>query len=271
MIGRNLAAYLRAQAVEQSSSIKSVGISHINLAQEPDASSEWIQDFQTVYFLAGITSHREFTASPDYSTWINSHQTIRWLKFLEDGQRVIVFPSTSLIYGGKTDRASETSPANPQGLYAQAKLKVEDYLLDSSTNAKIVRLTKVVSANQPLLSNWIRRLSRNLRIIGYTNSSIAPLHVKEVVSVLSRVAGHEQKGIWNISSAESSSLYDYAVRIATHFGHSPDLVSKSICDETLTVLQNYSLLNCEKARADFGFIPPPLMESIRGFEKEILA
>jgi dTDP-4-dehydrorhamnose reductase len=269
MIGRSLATHLQTQGIEPKSSIESTGVSQIDLATIPDKSSDWIRDFQTVYFFAGITSHEKFVKEPEYACWINTEQTIKWLRFLEDSERVIVFPSTSLVYGGTVDLAKESFPTSPQGLYAQSKLEVEDYLLDSSTRAKVVRLTKVVSAQQPLFQKWIRNLSLNLSIAGYVNSTIAPVHVRDVISVLPKVAAHQNKGIWNISSNESASLYDYALQMAIFLGYQSELVSKSTCDETLTVRQKYALLNCEKASKDFNFTPPSLLDSIEGFKTEI--
>ena len=269
LIGRNLAAHLRTQGLDPESSEKLAGMTQIDLATTPDKSSSWIRNYQTVYFLAGITSHREFVQNAEYACWINSNQTIKWLRFLEDSERVVVFPSTSLVYGGTLDLAKETSPTSPRGLYARSKLEVEDYLLDSPVQAKVVRLTKVVSAHQPLFQGWISRLSLNLKIAGYTNSTVAPVHVSDVVSVLARIAAHEDKGLWNISSSDSASLYDYALQFARLFGFQSALVSQETCDETLTSIQEYSRLSCEKASRDFNFIPPPVFDSIESLKTEM--
>lgn len=99
-----------------------------------------------VIFPAGFSSPDWVARNPEIATKINFESTVYFLsKLMDFGARVIFF-SSDQVYGNQENLFDELHPENPQSLYGELKLSVENRL-NYNENFKSIRLSNVFSKN----------------------------------------------------------------------------------------------------------------------------
>jgi len=248
---------------------KSLKVVSLDLLENPSRIHSKLLENHTVYFLSGITSTKLIKEDLNKFMHVNVKQTIKWLKFFEDSERVIVFPSTSLVYKKDIVNPSENGILKPQSEYADAKLMVEQYLNHSKSKQIIIRLSKIVSVRQPLFQSWINRMASNNSINSYDNAFISPIHLNDAARLIFRLGNLQLSGVWNLSGISNISFYDYAIKFADIFGYKSSLIIRSQSETKLLTPQVFPTLNTTKASAYLGYLPPNPIDTVLSMFKEL--
>lgn len=149
----------------------------------------------------------------------------------------VVLLSSNAIYDGLTPLPEETLVPSPTTEYGRQKAEAERQLLDLDAgrgNVVVVRLTKVLSSNDPVVRKFMRQLQKGERVDAFADLNISPVSVQYVVESLLEIERRRTGGIFHLSGSIELSYADFARGLAGKMGVSPDLVGESTVEELPT-------------------------------------
>lgn len=228
-IGRGLVAAFEAtgETVWQTTRHRDrVGSQRIFLDLSRDV-SHWplpTSSISTAILCAAVTSLERCRVDPEFSRRVNVEGTIALAKRLVEARAFVIFLSTNLVFDGETPFAKPTDPVNPKTEYGRQKAEVELQLLAWGEQVAVVRLTKVLNPEIPLIRGWIESLRNGKVIQPFSDMVMAPLSLSFVVDVLKRVAATRLSRITQVSAREDVSYAQVARYLAQRLGVSIDLV-----------------------------------------------
>ena len=125
-------------------------------------------NFDLVMHFAGLIRVDESVKQPER---YNDFNYLKAKIFLEtcykNGLKKIIFSSTASVYGNpKTQKVKETDPTNPLNPYASSKLKLENFIRETSENYNIkyiiLRYFNVAGADEKMRTGLISKVSSHL-------------------------------------------------------------------------------------------------------------
>jgi nucleoside-diphosphate-sugar epimerase len=130
---------------------------------------------------------------------------------------MFIFISTCHVYGSSNKKLNENSNISPNSLYAEIKLKTEEYIKRNYENYSILRLFNVYGPNQPtsfFIPDMIEKIKRK-QTIKIDKSTRDFVHVNTVSRVINFIINKEIIGVMNVGSGRGQSLKS----IINHIGH----------------------------------------------------
>lgn len=177
MLGQHVANELESRGIKYHRSTRrreSVrpGVIEVDLAR-PEL--EFNTDYDTVYFLAGITSTQICKNMRVESREINVTNTLSVLSKFDQRSTRIVYPSSNHVFSGETPFVAADSDETPQTYYGQMKKDVERSLINEFSNFTIVRLSKIIPDHFEVFNKWMKCVNRNESLIVKDGESISPV------------------------------------------------------------------------------------------------
>ncbi len=140
------------------------------------------------------------------------------------GCRVVLL-STSAVLDGLTPHAKAAAVPAPSSAYGRLKAEAETAILTLGAGAAVLRLTKVVTPEMALVRGWIAALGTGQPVNAFTDLTLAPLALADVVSALQAVADDRAGvGLYQASGAADITYFELARHLATRLGAAPGLV-----------------------------------------------
>ncbi len=139
-----------------------------------------------------------------------------------------IYISTDSVFDGDNGNYIEASIVNPLNYYAQTKLLGENNVKEFTSNHYILR-TNIYGFNKPMknsLFEWCyTELDKKSEIQGFKNMLFNPLYVGQLAKLIfAIVASDLEFGVYNISSNDKISKYDFLVKVANEFNFSSSLI-----------------------------------------------
>lgn len=170
---------------------------------------------KVAFICAAITSISQCNAEPEKSRLVNVENTVSVIKQLLERGTFTVFLSTSAVFDGELPFSKINEPTKPRTIYGQQKAETEASLLAiGSDRLAIVRLSKVIYPNMPLVISWINNLKSGTLIRSFSDMVIAPVSLDLVLLFLGKIADLQIPGIHHLSSSTDISYYNAALHIA---------------------------------------------------------
>ena len=192
--------------------------------QEPDSlSALQVDGYQIAFFCAACSKYADIAANIAKSEQINVYSTLRLCERLKKAGCSVVFLSSQAVHDGQQPFRQETDPVSPCSDYGRQKYAVEASLMATGM-AKIVRLTKVLSAEMPLLVQWRHRLACGLGIAPFVDLQLSPVSLQFAVAGLLKIALQDSDGIFHLSGAGAISYAELACRLAQRWGYAGELI-----------------------------------------------
>ncbi len=269
IIGGELARQLRYEGktlIETTRRPKSVSGSRIFLDLEGDI-SEWRipESISTAYICAAMSVQEKCKNSPVQSSMINVHNTVKLATMLVSKRIFVVVPSTNLVFDGNVGFRKSNEPMNPITEYGRQKAEADKQLLKLGDLVGIVRFSKVVGANMPLICNWINDLKRNRVIHPFSNMMMAPVALGQAVDVLYQVGKRRLSGVIQVSPEKDVTYAEVARYIASRIGVNLDLVKPRKWEESgidLEAVPKHTALDTNRLRHALGIKPKGVWEVI---------
>src|SRR5439155_336892 len=129
------------------------------------------------------------------------------------GARVVLI-STSAVYDGRSPNVPASRLPCPVTDYGRLKAEAEARFLSLGRAASVVRLTKVLEPNDPLIGGWITALASNGTVTAYSDLGLAPISMGETVAALLAVAAAREGGIYQVSAANDIRYVEVARHLA---------------------------------------------------------
>ncbi|MCX6122151.1 MAG: sugar nucleotide-binding protein [Ignavibacteriales bacterium] len=217
---------------------------------------------RTAIICAAVTSHEQCRNFPEFSRRINVDRTVALATSLTNAGVFVIFLSSNAVFNGETPFAGYIDPINPQTEYGRQKADTEEQLLKLGDKVAIVRFSKVITPEMPLIKRWIWDLKAGKVIHPFFDMVIAPVPIGFAVAVLQKVAFEHVPGIIQVSANQDVTYADLARYIAYKLGSDKELVKPiSYLDVRHTYAPKNTTLDCSRL-FELGIFPPDLWTGV---------
>ena len=229
VIGKNLGNHRDKNNIDFHSSTRNLGLSsktkpYIDLENLDLTNLDYPYD--SVILCAATSKQDECERHPNRTRNINVVNTFKLAKQLSKSGAFILFLSTNQVFDGNTPFRKINDKKNPVNVYGKQKSETED-LISGLEKYGILRLTKVIHANLPLLSEWRKNFSKGLKVKAFEDMTLSPIKIDDVVHRIDSLIRGQKNGLYHYSGNDDISYYDFAKQYAKQLKFSEDLVQKS--------------------------------------------
>jgi len=235
--GGNVTATSRRCAASSESSV------FLDLYDEESLAKLDVSGFETAFICAGVSKYSEFDATPLVCQHALVENTILFCSRLMDAGCFIVYLSTSAVFSGEQPYVAENSDTSPTTAYGRHKCKVEQGLLELTAGSAgvvaIVRISKVLAPNTPIICDWYDSLSSGENIYPLSDLRISPVSLSYVVEGLIELACAREQGVFHLSGERDITYADLASGLADQWGFPSDRV-RPVTSKTAGVLPSYT-------------------------------
>ncbi len=243
LIGGALSAYWQKQGILHCSSTRKQDAvteerPYIDLASKGWQGLEG-NCYDAVVFCAAATKLADCERHPDQTRKINVDATIALASFFGLRGSHLLLLSTNQVFDGSRPKRKVSEPVCPINEYGRQKAEAERLMLQMPRSA-VLRLTKVVHPELPLLKQWQFCLESGQTIEAFADMYLSPVSLEEVVLRIDNLIRSRETGIFHLSGEYDVSYYCFAKE---HFGYLPDaasLIRKSFMRKS----QSDQLLSC---------------------------
>ncbi len=226
---------------------------HLDLTQPPETWPE-LPSCRAVVLCAAITSLEQCRANPAGTRLVNVTRTLALLERLAQQGAFVVFISSNLVFDGSKPARQPEEPVCPRTEYGRQKAEAEAALLRLRDQAAIVRLTKVMHPDMPLMRGWIQSLRAGKPISPFQDLVCSPITLDATVGVLTEVATQQRAGLWQLSASADITYAGIAQCLAKSGGFDAALVQPVAAHGgALEHLPPHSTLDPSRAQRELGF------------------
>lgn len=215
---------------------------------------------QAVLLAAAETSTARCREDPRGTRRINVAAAGRladWAK--QSGARPILL-STTAVFDGATPFEAESAARRPVGVYGEQKAAAEEQVLDNA-GAIVLRLGKVLHADQPLIVGWREALAAGRPIHPFADMVMAPVSLADAVEAIARLLDAPRAaGIFQLTADRDMTYAEAAALVAARSGAAPERVVPTTSRRagiTVDHLPRHATLSDERLRALTGLAAPP--------------
>ena len=212
-------------------------------------------EFDLIYICAAITNIKYCRENPEIARQVNIKSIVSMLEKLNQNNKHIVFLSSSAVFDCKEPKMMENREHLPATEYGRLKVELE-LIVRERSDASILRMTKVLSPNFQLFKNWKVDLMAGRKITAFTDLSMSPILINDVVEILFNIGVGKKPGIYQISGLSDISYYDAAKYLAKKLNVSERLVmpsSAKLYGIPVEEILMYTSLNSEKVEKLYDY------------------
>lgn len=231
----------------------SQNVLHLDLTQLPETWPE-LPACRAVVLCAAITNLEQCRANPIGTRLVNVTRTLALLERLAQQGAFVVFISSNLVFDGTKPGRQPEEPVCPRTEYGRQKAEAEAALLRLRDQAAIVRLTKVIHPDLPLMRGWLQSLREGKPISPYQDFVCSPITLDATVGALAEIAAQRRAGIWQLSASADITYAGIARCLAQGGGFESALIQPGCAPAgALEHLPPHSTLDASRAQRELGF------------------
>lgn len=221
---------------------------------------EVLPEVDAAIISAGMTSIAGCAQDPAASMQVNVRGTVSLAWKLAAQGVFVLYLSSNQVFDGAIARRQRDSVACPVSEYGRHKALAEAgmrSLVDRGMGA-ILRLTKVMTPNMPVVEGWRRDLRAGKHIGPFCNLPLAPVTVGFALETMENILAERLAGVFHASSAEDSSYLALAQVVAAQEGVDPSLirpVEATAGSIGFDMLPRYSSLDMQLEAEEFDLQP----------------
>lgn len=245
--------------------------------QERQAFVDLSAAMRCAFFCSAVTRYEDCARDPISSYKINVTHTVELADFLlRHGVHVICL-SSNAVFDGAHAMCPEDAAPTPVTEYGRQKAAAERALQNCPAarsggdgNVTIFRLTKVLSAQLPLIAGWIGDLGSGKSIKAFDDLVFAPVSLRHAVSALLRLAMSEKPGIYHLSGSADISYHDFACALAARMGIDARRIERGHAAERAGAapLPRFSAMRMDQTQRLIGETPQRMDEVIEDLLEE---
>lgn len=147
-----------------------------------------------------------------------------------------VHVSTDLVFSGEHSPYSEGDRLSPPNYYGLTKAAAEAAVMASGTGTAIVRTSIIYGPRMfPNLNSFTDKIIESLRagkpMSAFTDQRRCPIPAWNLADVLIEIAERRLTGIFHAVCPESSTRYEFALKVAEEFGLDASLIRPATMDK----------------------------------------
>jgi len=234
---------------------------YLDLLDWDGASLDWLPvGCKVVVLAAGMTNQQACANDPAAARLINCELPVHLASVLSESGIRLVFLSTNAVFDGTRPlrRADETT--TPIAAYGRLKAETEGLLL-AFPGTLVLRLTKVLHRDLPLIVHWRDSLPAGGAVEAFGDLFMAPVALADVAAALQVLTVGSAAGIFHLSGPTDVSYYDFARRLARRLGAAETLVVEASIEQARinpAHAPRHTTLAMGEREAALGLTPPPL-------------
>lgn len=229
---------------------------------------------EVVFLCAAVSGFAACENAPQASRRVNveSPETIV-REFLDRGS-FVVFLSTSAVFDGLVPHPGEDAATCPTNEYGRQKAAAERRLIElggSDRRVAVVRLTKVVSMQQPLLGGFAAALRDGRRCEAFTDLSLSPVSLDYVLAALLALARRRLGGVFHLSGEDDTTWHALIGNLAAALGADPAAVhGVSAIERGVRPIfaPRHAALGMHRTTAQLGILPQRLDDVVAALAAE---
>lgn len=204
-------------------------------------------NIDSAVFCAAMSTIKECEENKVLSHQINVDSPIKIARYLKNNfNPFMIFLSSNAVFDGSRPFFSETAPPCPINYYGYCKAEAEKKFAEVTTRLSILRLTKVLYPEHPLIKKWRDALKNNQPIYPFSNVKLAPISLNDVSETIEKIAALQQPGIFHLSGDKDISYADLARKLANELNITSQLVISS--HSTNTPISLYDSLDMKESK-----------------------
>ena len=176
---------------------------------------------------AGATSIAACAADAEATSRVNVAGTVALAERLVAAGTFVIFLSSNQVFdGSRAHRPRDDAPC-PISEYGRQKAAAERAIGRLAPSACIVRLTKVVQPEWPLLRRWREALAGGAAISPLSGLTLAPVTLDGVLDFLETLIAQRPTGTFQFSGDDDVPYADLAAALIHAAGADPSLLRPS--------------------------------------------
>lgn len=173
--------------------------------------SEWPQfpAVEAAVICAAVTSQRACEDDPASSSLVNTEHAVALARQLHEAGTFVLLLSTVAVFDGSLPHQNHESETTPTNAYGRQKAAAEKAVLEAKT-AAVLRLSKVMGPEMPLLKQWQSDLAASKPITAFNDVTFAPISTLFVAELIDLILRREQCDIYHASGDEDLPYSEFA-------------------------------------------------------------
>ena len=171
-----------------------------------------------------ITSIDECEADPDGTAVVNLHTPVALAEKLTRQGTMVVFLSTTGVFDFTRPYRRHDESSCPVSTYGRQKAEAEARILALDGKTAVLRLTKIMGLDMPLLNTWCSDLASGREITAYQDAFIAPITAAFAARMIYEVVGGGAEGVFHASGDEDIPYTVLAEQLVRAMGADVSLV-----------------------------------------------
>ncbi len=155
------------------------------------------------------------------SSRVNIEQTLRLIDRLTAEGIYTLFLSSNQVFDGEEATVAPGAATCPVSEYGRQKATTEAAILERIAKGAplgILRLSKVVSPNIPLIQGWIDTLAKGGTIETFDDMALAPVPVELVAAAIDNLLKNKLTGVFQLSGPRDVTYFDIGRFLAEEMG-----------------------------------------------------
>ena len=195
-----------------------------------------VKDFDCIFHLAAISSYPACESNPHSAVMININATKTLLSYLSKSQ-LIVYASTTSLYGTAGVECHEDAPVKPTSLYAKSKYEAEQMCMQRE-NAISFRFATLFGVSPRmrwdlLLNTFVMKaISERTLVLFDAHSTRTFLHVSDAIKSYLMTLDHTDKMTGQIFNVGDRNMNYSKMQLAemVHQKHKFEIINSSLDD-----------------------------------------
>ena len=182
----------------------------------------------------GLTNVEQCEANPLKANFLNAEVPLILAKTCLKERTKLVHISTDHLFDGILQSRTEIDKPSPLNHYAKTKLKGDENVISNNPESLIIRTNffGFGPKHKPSFSDKIIQALENKKKINlFSDVFFSPIHVNELAKVTNKLLNLKKSGIFNVSSNERISKYEFGKLIAEKKGVSKDFIEKGFISQ----------------------------------------
>ena len=251
--------------------LRIAGVEVITTTRRPDAGdrsalrldlsetvSRWpLPQCDTAVLCAAMGSLTACQSDPAGTRRINvEHSSILCQRLMEAGALTVML-SSNMVYNGLVPLVASNALPSPVTEYGRQKAELEGVLLSEPQKAVVLRLTKVLHPELPLLKRWTAAMTAGKSVEAFADYFCSPIILSTVIRGLLQIISQRLGGVWQFSAPDQVSYAEIAHHLSISLGASQSLVRESACGTGIEHVPRHTTLDVSRAHAelDLDFEP----------------
>jgi len=220
-----------------------------------------------------VTRINECEDDPGGTAVVNLHAPVALAEKLTRQGTMVVFLSTTGVFDFTRPYRRHDEAPSPVSAYGRQKAEAEARILELDGKTAVLRLTKIMGSDMPLLKAWRDDLAAGREITAYEDAFIAPITAAFAARMIYKIVGSEAEGVFHASGDEDIPYAALAEQLVHAMGADLSLVTTAeggLPHYPTANAPRYTTLDMSREEEMFGVSAPSSLATMRE-TAEILA